>query len=316
MAWLRFEEDKKICQHPSHSAKKKPQQKVDYSTLLLFYSFTLLLFYSFTLLLFYSFTLLLFYSFTLLLFYSFTLLLFYSFTLLLFYSFTLLLFYSFTLLLFYSFILQDWFEFYLRERTQVTIVGQNTSNKTNITCGVPQGSVLGPLLFLLYVNDICSSSKTLKFYLFADDTNILLSNKNLKSLEKNMNIELNKVYQWLISNKLTLNFKKSNFVIFRPYQKRLPFIPKICIKDPVRNTSVYLECKEYVKYLGVLIDYKLSWKNHIGSVALKISKTIGLLSKLRHFCPHSYTHHVFTILLLPRICAIGLLHGDKQAKPN
>ena len=194
---------------------------------------------------------------------------------------------------------QDWFESYLRERTQVTIVGQNTSNKMNITCGVPQGSVLGPLLFLLYVNDICSSSKTLKFYLFSDDTNILLSNKNLKSLENTMNIELNKVYQWLISNKLTLNLKKSNFVIFRPYQKRLPFIPKICIKDPVRNTSVYVECKEYVKYLGVLIDYKLSWKNYIGSVALQISKTIGLLSKLRHFVPTHTLINIYNSLIAP-----------------
>ena len=113
---------------------------------------------------------------------------------------------------FYGFrgMIQDWFESYLRERTQVTIVGQNTSKKMNIRNII----VLGPLLFLLYVNDICSSSKTLKFYLFADDTNIFLSNKNLKSLENTMNIELNKVYQWLISNKLTLNLKKSNFVFF------------------------------------------------------------------------------------------------------
>ena len=134
---------------------------------------------------------------------------------------------------FYGFrgMIQDWFESYLRERTQVTIVGQNTINIMNITCGIPQGSVLGPLLFLLYVNDICSSSKTLAFYLFAHDTNILLSNKNLKSFENTMNIELNKVYQWLISNKLTLNLKKSNFVIFLPYQKKPPFIPKICIKN-------------------------------------------------------------------------------------
>ena len=183
----------------------------------------------------------------------------------------------------------------------------------NITCGVPQGSVLGLLLFLLYVNDICLSSKTLKFYLFADDTNILLSNKNLKSLENTMNIELNRVYQWLTSNKLTLNLKKSNFVNFLPYQKRLPFIPKICIKDPVRNTSVYLECKEYVKYLGVLIDYKLSWKNHIGSVALKISKTIGLLSKLQHFVPTHTLINIYNSLIALYLC-YGLVAWGQASK--
>ena len=78
---------------------------------------------------------------------------------------------------------------------------------------------------------IYSSSNKLNFYLFADDTNILYSHKNLKSLEKVMNFELNNVFQWLTSNKLTLNQNKSNFVIFRPYQKRLPFVPKICILD-------------------------------------------------------------------------------------
>ena len=93
--------------------------------------------------------------------------------------------------------------------------------------------------------------------------------------------------------------KKSNFVIFRPYQKRFPFIPKICIKDPIRNTSVYLECKEYVKYLGVFIDYKLSWKNCIDSVALKISKTIGLLSKLRHFVPTHTLINIYNSLIAP-----------------
>ena len=128
-----------------------------------------------------------------------------------------------------------------------------------------------------------------------------------------MNIELNKVYQWLISNKLTLNLKKSNFVIFRPYQKRLPFIPIICIKDPVRNTSVYLECKEYVKYLGVLIDYKLSWKNLIGSVALKISKTIGLLSKLRHFVPTHTLINIYNSLIAPYL-RYGLVAWGQASK--
>ena len=82
---------------------------------------------------------------------------------------------------------------YKREH-KVTMVGNRSSNKSLITCGVPQGSVLGPLLFLLYVNDIYCSSTKLKFYLFADDTNVLHSHKDLKSLEKEMNVELNNVY--------------------------------------------------------------------------------------------------------------------------
>ena len=77
-------------------------------------------------------------------------------------------------------LINDWFRSYLQERAQVTMVGNRSSNKSLITCGVPQGSVLGPLLFLLYVNDIYCSSTKLKFYLFADDTNVLHSHKDLK----------------------------------------------------------------------------------------------------------------------------------------
>ena len=177
----------------------------------------------------------------------------------------------------------------MQDRTQVTVVDHRSSNKSVVTYGVPQGSILGPLLFPLYVNDIYSSSKKLNFYPFADDTNILYSHKNLNSLENVMNFELNNVFQWLTSNKLTLTLNKSNFVIFRPYQKRLPFAPNIHILDHRTNTLTYLECKECVKYLGALIDYKLSWKNHVDSIALKISKTIGLLSKIKTFCSISYT---------------------------
>ena len=114
-----------------------------------------------------------------------------------------------------------------------------------------------------------------------------------------MNCELNNVFQWLTSNKLTLNQNKSNFVIFRPYQKRLLFVPTICILDHQTNTLTYLDCKECVKYLGVLTDCKLSWKNHIESIALKISKTIGLLSKLRYFDPHHTLVNIYNSLITP-----------------
>ena len=95
-----------------------------------------------------------------------------------------------------------------------------------------------------------------------------------------MNEELTQVYHWLTSNKLSLNLKKSIYVIFRPYQKKLSFTPKLFIHNASTNRNLQLECKDFVKYLGVLIDHKLSWNNHINTILLKISRTVGLLSKL------------------------------------
>ena len=119
-------------------------------------------------------------------------------------------------------IINDWFSLYLLGRSQVTEIDSNLSTINKISCGVPQGSVLGPLLFLIYINDFHNSSEKFSFYLFADDTNLLYADKNLKSLEKIMvNNELVRVSDWLNANKLTLNAKKSNFVIFHPPLPRL-----------------------------------------------------------------------------------------------
>ena len=104
-------------------------------------------------------------------------------------------------------IVNDWFQSYLTYRKQTTSNGSYISNSETTLYGVPQGSVLGPLLFLLYVNDIANSSKHLSFYLFADDTSIIYANKNLHNLEQIVNSELSNVSDWLLANKLTLNSK-------------------------------------------------------------------------------------------------------------
>ena len=114
-----------------------------------------------------------------------------------------------------------------------------------------------------------------------------------------MNVELNNVYQRLVSKKLTLNLKKTNFVVFRPYRKPLPFLPTIYINDHLTNSLTYLESKDHVKYLGVLINYKLSWKNHIDSITLKLSKTIVLLSKIRYFVPFHTLVSIYNCLVVP-----------------
>ena len=120
------------------------------------------------------------------------------------------------------------------------------------------------------------------------------------------------VYNWLTSNKLSLNLKKSNFVIFCPNQKKLLFTPKLYIYDP--STNKHLECREFVKYLGVMIDYKLSWNNHIDTILLKISGTVGLLSKLRHFGLFSKLISIYHSLIVPylRYSLIALGQASKS----
>ena len=130
-----------------------------------------------------------------------------------------------------------------------------------------QSSVLA--FFLLYINDIQELSDKLRFYFFADDTNILFAEKHLKLLELSVNQELNKVYHWLTANKLTLSMKKSNFVIFCPAQRKLTYQPKIVIFDNKQNKKVALEHKDYVKYLGILTDKNLSGKHHIGHLIIR-----------------------------------------------
>ena len=132
-------------------------------------------------------------------------------------------------------VISKWFSSYLQHRTQTTQIDSHISATNYITYGVPQGSVLDPLLFLIYINDIQECSEKLKFFLFADNTNILYADKNLRSLELTVNQEPCKLYDWLMANKLTLNIKKSNLVIFSPAQRKFTYQPKIMIFDNEQN---------------------------------------------------------------------------------
>ena len=165
-----------------------------------------------------------------------------------------------------------WFHSYLTNRTQ-SISGAH-SKLLNISYGVPQGSILGPILFLLYINDITTCSNTLKFTLFADDTSLLCENKTIALLETSLNNELKNVATWITSNKLSLNINKSNFILFSN--------DKIKHSINIKYNNKSLERKTCCKYLGVWIDEKLSWEDQISTVYTKICQGIGIISKLRH----------------------------------
>ena len=109
---------------------------------------------------------------------------------------------------------------YFSNRLQFVEYNGHVSSRTNISCGVPQGSILGPLFFLLYINDINNASKILQLIFFADDTNVFLSHKDADCLANILNTELNKLSIWFRANKLSLNLKKTKFMVFKPSQKR------------------------------------------------------------------------------------------------
>ena len=124
-------------------------------------------------------------------------------------------------------IAHNWFSSYLSNRKQLVSIGNDTSDLSFVTYGVPQGSVLGPLLFLLYINDFNSSAPDLDFHLFADDSNLFCQHKSLQTLELKVNNQLQRVNEWLCANRLSLNIDKSNFVIFHPPQKKINLVIKI-----------------------------------------------------------------------------------------
>ncbi len=171
----------------------------------------------------------------------------------------------------------DWFKSYLSNRKQYVSINGFESNVTDMKFGVPQGSVLGPLLFLIYINDLHKSIKYCKTRHFADDTNLLIKNKSLKQLQKQVNLDLRNLCKWLKSNKISLNASKTELIIFRHPNKAINYDLKIKIDGKKIIPS------NYVKYLGLLIDSHLKWNYHTDTLAPKLSRAIGMLSKIRHF---------------------------------
>ena len=200
----------------------------------------------------------------------------------------------------------QWFKSYMSERTQkVDFVG-TLSEKMSIDIGVPQGSILGPLLFILFVNDIQSVVEGSQIDLYADDTTIQSADKDINNIEKKLNKDLENINNWLVKNRLILNAKKTVCMLIGTHQ-RLSKLEKVKLNIKVGD-SVLTQVSE-AKLLGVHIDPHLSWQPHIHSLCSKVSKKLGLLRRLRKVMPHNTMKTIYNTLVLPLMDYADIIWG-------
>ena len=168
-----------------------------------------------------------------------------------------------------------WFGSYLKNRTQVvSILGYDSKQRT-LKHGVPQGSVLGPLLFLLFINDLHKAIQFSTVFHFADDTNLLIVDKSAAKIQKKLNADLKNLYRWLLANKISLNVAKTELIIFKKPKMKIPEI-----KIKINGSKIYPS--KSTKYLGVHLDDDLSGVTHCNELLPKLRRANGMLAKARY----------------------------------
>ena len=201
-----------------------------------------------------------------------------------------------------------WLESFLIGRHQFTHIKDKSSCKLPITHGVPQGSVLGPLLYLLYINDLRKAVQHSSVHHFADDTNLLYTSKSLKKMNKHINHDIKHLCQWLRSNKISLNASKTEIIIFKT---KLKTITKHL---NFRVSGQKISPTTNVKYLGVHLNNSLTWEIHFKNLQTKLNRAIGLLSKIRHYTPKSLLKTMYFSLFNSHLIYACQIWGQSKTK--
>ena len=185
-----------------------------------------------------------------------------------------------------------WVKSYLTNRSQFVLYNNSKSEKKIISHGVPQGSILGPLFFIVFMNDFSRASDLLFSILFADDTTVLIEGQNYNNIIFTLNTELQKLDVWLQANKLTLNTAKTHYMVF--HRERIKCKTEKII---IRNNEI--AAVKSTRFLGVIIDDKLKWKEHLQYIKNKISKSIGIIYKIRPYLDKATLKNLYFTYVYP-----------------
>ena len=205
-------------------------------------------------------------------------------------------------------------ESYLSNRNQKCQIQGSVSSEKLIKCGVPQGSILGPLFFLLYINDLPQCLDKTKPRLFADDTNLTVSGDSITDLETAVNSDLEKLRKWLIANKLSLNVAKTEFMLIGSKQM-IKNISNLQLNVKIENESIKQVYES--KTLGVTIDQHLSWKTNTENICKKITSGISALRRLKEFADKQTLLSVYNAIVRPYFdycCEVWDVFGETQSK--